>query len=1107
MPVFLKKIELFGFKSFADRTKIEFVSPITGIVGPNGSGKSNIVDAIKWCLGENSPKTLRGSGFEDILFLGSQYRQPLSVAEVSLLFDNSTRILQLPLDEVEIVKRYYRSGETKTLMNKNEVRVKDIVNLFLGTGFGKEGYSIIGQNEIDKLIVGEPTEKRNYIDELLGISKAKFKKREAEKRLKGIIADIEKISISFEQTEREYIKVKEQAKKAEEYREIESKIEFYEKSISKSNLEKYKQKLSDLELERKRMLEEIKKILEDISQVENQIKDIDGQLQEISITLEQKRGKFSEIEKKINEKEMEKKEILSKIEIHNRSINSLRKEAENLEKRKKLLFEEKELANLKLKEISDFVPILNEKISSLKDEINRLEEELKSKDERKAKNYEFINFCQSVLKDIEILEKEVESNLTRETEIDSEISLLVEKISSLKSDLLSIEEQKESKAIELRNLESRREEIKKQIDQVKRHINTLNEIAKQTQSAIRDLTNESEKLFNEFSREIGRNAIVIGNFMKKVREISEEIVSRCDSANSSADIVNLINDIKGLANSLLTELSGFPSFISDEFFKRRDKIEKEIALLNQKLESLGVDAERQKGDLSKLNEELNEVERSISSIEKDLSFLSKDIKSFNFNISSYEEELSRKYDDLEKSKSKNEILEERRNNLLLRALEKLENYYTYLREESVDIEGRIGDLRNLSLEEKSSIVGILEGILNSLDIETINKSINEIKLEISRRKAELDQLQSNLFRSEAEKNTIISRLGKVQKEIEEIDMRMNEIKNEVERCQKEIEDLTPLVSYKDEEIAQLRVERDELLKEIGDQSLRNKKMSEEFKNYIDSLNKLKDDEVNKNKLLHELTSKLEITNGQIERLKSSIFEKYAVDIESFELPDDFDQAEYQRNLERLRKLINDLGNVNFSAIDDLPELEERYKFLKFNYDDLYQSKVKLEGVISDINKEIETIVSSSMGKIEEIITTVFKDVFGGGGVRIEMDHDDLVEGGVEFVVSIPGKKIKNILLLSGGEKALVSIIFIFSALMINNTPLVVLDEIDAALDDENTERFKKLVKTFESKAQFIVISHNKSVLDICNSIYGVTMEERGVSKVVSYQLQNAVTLF
>jgi len=206
-------------------------------------------------------------------------------------------------------------------------------------------------------------------------------------------------------------------------------------------------------------------------------------------------------------------------------------------------------------------------------------------------------------------------------------------------------------------------------------------------------------------------------------------------------------------------------------------------------------------------------------------------------------------------------------------------------------------------------------------------------------------------------------------------------------------------------------------------------------------------------------------------------------------------------------LINDLGNVNFSAIDDLPELEERYKFLKFNYDDLYQSKVKLEGVISDINKEIETIVSSSMGKIEEIITTVFKDVFGGGGVRIEMDHDDLVEGGVEFVVSIPGKKIKNILLLSGGEKALVSIIFIFSALMINNTPLVVLDEIDAALDDENTERFKKLVKTFESKAQFIVISHNKSVLDICNSIYGVTMEERGVSKVVSYQLQNAVTLF
>ncbi|MGC8965020.1 MAG: AAA family ATPase, partial [Brevinematia bacterium] len=273
MSVFLRKIELFGFKSFADRSKIEFNSPITAIVGPNGSGKSNIVDAIRWVLGENSAKVLRGDTFEDILFSGSQYRPSISVAEVSLLFDNSKRILQIPVDEVEITKRYYRSGEGKILLNKQEVRVKDIVNLFLGTGFGKDGYSIVGQGEVDKLVIGSPLEKRVYVDELLGITKVKFKKKEAEKRLQDINYTISTISVRLESIEKDYLRLKDQVQKLKSYRELTEKLEFFEKVFFKLKLESLKKEVDYLKREKESLNNRIQEINSRINELSSYMKE------------------------------------------------------------------------------------------------------------------------------------------------------------------------------------------------------------------------------------------------------------------------------------------------------------------------------------------------------------------------------------------------------------------------------------------------------------------------------------------------------------------------------------------------------------------------------------------------------------------------------------------------------------------------------------------------------------------------------------------------------------------------------------------------------------------------------------------------------------------
>jgi chromosome segregation protein len=712
-----------------------------------------------------------------------------------------------------------------------------------------------------------------------------------------------------------------------------------------------------------------------------------------------------------------------------------------------------------------------------------------------------VNFCNKTLKDLEITENEISSSLARETEIETEISSLTDKISDLKSKLSDIEIQKKDKTIKIENLREQREELKEQITQLKKYIATSSDVIKETQNMIKELTTESQKLFDEFSKEIGRNALIIGDFIKRAKEISKLIINKCELIANSPEPAKIAKEIKDSANELLNSLSLLPSSISSDFFTKREKIDKEISSLRSKLETLVEEVESKKNHLSELTEKLNIIEKNIFSLEREFSFLEREFKTLGQNIISYEEELNYKYNELEKLKTKRTNLIKRRTEIFTKTIETLSAYSTP--SYNADI------LKTLKADDEEffKLRKAIEEILKNLDFNIINNSINQLKHQISQRQAEFNQLQNSLTKAQTEKENISNRLDNIEKEVKEINNRISKIESETKEHRENIQKLKLLLPSKEEEISKLKNSKDELLKEIGEYSVKVKELNEVFKNYIKELNTLKDEEINKNKVLHELIGKIEITNNQIEKLKNIIFEKYGSNIETIELPEDFEPNEYHRILENLKREINNLVNVNFSAIDELPEVEERYKFLKFNYDDLLQSKEKLEGVISDINKEIETIISSSIQKVEEVITTVFKEVFGGGGVKIELDNNDLVEGGIEFIVNIPGKKIKNILLLSGGEKALVSIILIFSALMIKNTPLVILDEVDAPLDDENNQRFKRLIKAFESKTQFIIISHNKSTLDICNTIYGVTMEEKGVSKVVSYQLKNAEVLF
>ncbi|MEN2997591.1 MAG: AAA family ATPase [Brevinematia bacterium] len=1100
MPVFLKKVELFGFKSFADRSKIEFNSPVTAIIGPNGSGKSNIIDAIRWVLGESSSKALRGNTFEDIIFAGSQYRPSLSVAEVSLLFDNTTRILPIPIDEVEILKRYYRSGEGKILINKQEVRVKDVVNLFLGTGFGKEGFSIIGQGEIEKLVVGTPQEKRDYVDELLGLSKVKFKKKEAEKRLLEVNSNLTTLIARFESIEKDYNRLKIELEKLNIYRKLSEKLEHLEKLLSLLKVIHYQQELTPLLLEREAIEKEIKSLNDKLQEFTNSLSYLDTLLQEENNLLSIKREELNEVEKLIKSKELEKKSLETKIEMSKRTIDiytsSITKELqrkEELEKEKLLLLETIEKLSNEATEIQHHTHELKETIKNTETEKGELENQ-------KEKLLSKVESIKTIISKIDTLSKETNWLYSKKEELiksKAELSTLIQEI---EKSLNETKAERDRIVLEIENLRQEADTISPELSRKLLNIKTLEDKANEIQTLISNLSKQSERMFQEFSNNISSSAIKIGEFISQVDLTSQQITNICEIILSQKleqqEIKIKVEEIKQLSTTLYEKIKTLPYLsTATEFISKKIEIDENILSLRKSFEEIQEKIYVQKDEISELREKQKRTEIILSTKEQELTKNEKLIESLQKELKDKLQKLESLDKDLKQILSDIQSLQLDSANILT----KLSN---------LDI-----DSSNTPSEEKttepdlSQLKPYLEEKLKALSLKEIEEKIKEKDILISHKRSELLQLET--------KNTIIhsdikssrERIRKIEEETEKIKEFTTAKQKDILTEEENIKNYQILLENLTLTLEELSNQRDNLLKVVSEKSLNIKELNQKYRETTNKKEEIskKVSQLEKQLLLTE--EKIKSLQNNIETTNLQLAEKYGLTIK--EIENLFSQEELGKSLEEITKetltlknKIRGIGFINENAEKEFKEVEKEYLSLKASLEDILQSKQKLEEMINNINSEIEKIVSNSLEDISRIITDVFREIFGGGGVRIEIDKNDLIEGGIELSVNIPGKKVRNLLLLSGGEKALVGIIFVFSALMITNTPIVILDEVDASLDDENTERFKRLILSFKDKTQFIIVSHNKSTIELCQDIYGVTMEEKGVSKVVSYRLQD-----
>lgn len=1184
--MFLKSLEIRGFKSFADKTNLKFKKGVTAVVGPNGSGKSNISDSVRWVLGEQSVKNLRGGKMEDVIFAGTQFRKPVGLAQVSLTLDNADNSLDTEYSEVTITRRIFRSGETEYLINNQKSRLKDIHNLFMDTGIGKEGYSLIGQGKIEAILSGKTEDRRALLEEAAGIVKFKSRKEEAEKKLNNTESNLVRI------------------------RDI---ISTYEERIEPLKLEKEKA------LEYTNLAEDLKKkevslLVKNIKEININIEDISNKIKDKNIEIEENRRNLNsikeeilylqkEIEKLENKNELERKEFYSKKEEENKLLNDneiFKERIKSFEERiKKDIFE-----------INDLEKRLNNSIDEKKEIEKELEENIKKQIEKENKIKIFENEIYKLNKEIQDLEEIVYKinedefeNLRKTSEVNNNISLLKKEIlnkeeylNSSESNLKSIEG---NISINLATILKIKENIKKlseerkvlyeNISENKKKIGSLNNSFNKKEILIKEITKkinilegkvvtlkDLEKSYEGYQLAVKRlmeridkgeihyakETKVLGEIFTVDREYETAIEISLGSAISNVITLNEeiaknlieylkrnslgratflpLNIIKGNTINLLSEVKAVDGFIglASEIISF-DKKYKDIIeySLGKTIIAKNMEAALKIAKLSKYKVRIVTLDGEIINPGGALTGGSI-YKKNNSNILSRKREIDELEDNLTKNKSiyKDEVnqINKLREEIKIIDEDNL-NKSDEIHEKNIDItklESEVKTLENESLKLKNSLeVSKKEIILNK---ESLVKLNNEIKI----KEQSLEKLKnlktSNKEKEDESKKSIIEKKSLLEKIKEDsmqikiskakldeivyskqVDIRRKE-KEEKERLEK-VNHLKKENIEKNEEIKILSKKIDENISNIEIINSRIKGLEDIFK--LDEVNrielkdklKIKDGEniecFEKNRFLEAELNKREIAFAKLESDRENYYTKLNEEL-NLSLAEAYDIAFEIENIQKvkedifkLKNKITALGTVNLASISEYEEVLEKYNFMHTQEEDLNKSKEELMTVIDEMTSKMKELFKENFIILNNNFNETFKELFKGGNAELILGEGDELSANIEINVQPPGKKLQNINLMSGGEKVLSAIALLFAILKMKPTPFCILDEIEAALDDANVYRYAEFLRKFSENIQFIVITHRKGTMEASDVMYGVTMEEKGISKVVSVDLR------
>jgi chromosome segregation protein len=1180
--MYLKRIEMQGFKSFADKTVLEFKPGITTVIGPNGSGKSNISDAIRWVLGEQSMKSLRGAKSEDIIFAGTQARKSLGFAEVSIVIDNNDNKLPIEYSEVTVTRKIYRSGETGYFINKVPCRLKDILELFMDTGIGKDGYSIIGQGKIDEILSNKSEDRRHIFEEAAGIVKYRTRKQESEKKLEQTKLNLLRINDILAEIEANIEPLKLQSDKAKQFLDLREELKSIEVGLFIYNINTYKEKLEQLvkdediitsqkEAEDSKM-EALQASKEELRQV---VDDITAQIENMQNIGFESSNKIEKINSEIG---------ISNERIQNNSANKQRLEAEILEVKNRIE-ELKEEQKQKL-----------EKKTNLTSNKEKFEKELAEKETELAELSKKLS-----AKELEIEGKKqiVQDNIDKKYELAAEINTqdvnyenlekrkkqLKNEIDSVISELDSTRYGKNEISKGFYDIESKRniavEKLEKSVQAKEQNMQKLkqyeDEISKLTytqrmKQARHQFLIETEKEKEGYNKTVKSLLVacdkdsnlnkgihgVLANLISVEKEY-ETAIEMCLGQSLQNIVTSTEQDAKKMIEYLRTNSLGRASFlpIASVQGKKLDKLTKMDGVIGIASDLVKCKKEYEQIILSLLGRTVvvEDMDTAIALAKKDkYSFrivtLKGDIISSSGSISGGSVQTktvnilgrSREIEDLEKELKKLE------KQIADKTAEK-EEYASSIGdsiEQTAKLEKELQEIEIVYATEKQKMVAVEENITR------LENRLAKLKEEVTQTEKQKEENRLLKEQKEAEIQELTQQIEELNKVIEEFalnnkdnqkyiddlnfditnlkisvtsfDESESSIEEMVERISQDIKNNEQSIENKNQNILAITEENTKLEQTITEYNNQIEQIKQEVTNSGTKVEELKQERIAKNEKLVNTENEIQSQFSTLESLKEQIIK---LDVKKTKLEQDLQQVveslwneyeltpnsteEYQKpnnvvtaqkQVNSLRNKIKDLGSINIDSIEEYKKTKERYDFMSEQRLDLENTASKLRKIIGDMTTTMQNQFKEKFELINKNFNEVFTELFNGGKAELILENEEnILECGIDIRVQPPGKKLQNMMLLSGGEKAFTAIALLFAILKINPAPFCILDEIEAALDDVNVYRFAEYLKKFCKQTQFLVITHRKGTMEAGDSVYGVTMEENGISKLLSIKLK------
>ena len=1013
------KIELFGFKSFAEKIEIKFDDGVTAIVGPNGCGKSNVGDAIRWVLGEQSSKSLRGNSMQDVIFSGTEKRRSLSYCEVTLYFNNTDRFFDIDYDELSVTRKLYRSGESEYLINKNQCRLKDIVNLFFDSGIGRDGYSIIGQGKVEEIISSKPELRRKIFEEAAGIAKFKSRKEEAERKLERTRDNLSRLRDIVGEIERQLGPLKKQAETAKKYLdfrqnlkdlEINSYIYQYENSgeVKSQITIKMNAVLEELSLRQTEIVSLNQKnndTMEQITNLDEQIKSINNEILILTVGLEKQLGEIKLFQERINNLNSQNEKINLDLLNGENSLIKFKAEKEQKEKRKNELLEKSKI----LEEASgEFSNLLNN-YSALKLSIINLTSQIKEEEQNLSNLNAKIQVYENRHRLLVEMQSEFEGyayavrKLLKESEKNSFIK---DKMIGILASLIKVPEKFET-AIEVA------------LGNALQNIVTTNE-------------ENAKSLINYLkSNQFGRATFLPVNSMKP-RYLQPEhrrlALTTAGCHGIASEVITFDKRIKSVVDNLLGAIVLVDNLDIAVKIAKNSQFAFKIVTLD--------------GDVINPSGAMTGGSR----------------KSQSVNLISRGREITDLLAEIQKAKA--DFIS--KNAFIKNLTDKLDENKKYIEE----------------LEQKKNSTQITEAV----KIAEIRTEINAIEQDFRRIELQITETEGSLRLNKQQIENNSSYILKEQENIKRLQEKNIDYANQqqLEEIRKEQENLEQNKTKYQEQLKIIDVKKEHLMQEIN--RINDKKYRIETE-----LNKLETDVEATEKRIYE---EYELTYNTCLEFKRSDF--------------DFISASHQ--ISELKREIAKLGYVNVNAIEDIKVIYERFEDMSAQVNDLEKAEQDTTKIIDELAGEMTVRFIEEFHKINANFNITFKELFGGGNANLQLvGSDNVLEAGVDIVAEPPGKKLQNITLLSGGEKALTAIAILFAILKLKPMPFCLLDEIEAALDEANVERFAQYLRRFANDTQFIVITHRKPTMELADSLYGVTMEEKGISRIVSVKLSEAIS--